>query len=268
MQSLVNDPELTAVGAAGIVPADAPVPLGMIVDARALTETAMAQWPEVRTAFLAYRSALLREGMAKNERMPQLDLVLEASTNGGNFNGNIFPSFGDAWSERPSYTVGAHFTVPLGKDERRARYDRRRLETIQQALQARSTIDTVIFELEVSTNELVAANNELIRRGDALRLATADQGTITTRWQLGLAAGGGGSADGVLYLDQLLSSQDRVTASELDYAEAQATAMVAAANLLRARGALLTDLGFDIVRDAAGGRLLPTYRLAPAAAAK
>ena len=53
LQSLVNDPELTAVGAAGIVPADAPVPLGMIVDTRALTETAMAQRSEVGTAFLA-----------------------------------------------------------------------------------------------------------------------------------------------------------------------------------------------------------------------
>ena len=94
LQSLVNDPALTA--AAGIVPADAPVPCAMIVDARALTETAMAQRPEVRTAFLSYRSALLREGMARNERMPQLDLVLEASTRGGNYNRNISPSFGDA----------------------------------------------------------------------------------------------------------------------------------------------------------------------------
>jgi outer membrane protein TolC len=218
----------------------------------------------VRSAFLAYRSALLREGMARNERLPQLDLVLEGSTNGGNVNGNIFPSFGDAWRERPSYTVGARFAVPLGKDERRARYDRRRIETMQQALQARSTIDTVILELEVSANELVTASNELVRRGEALRLASADQGTITTRWQSGLA---GGANDGVLYLDQLLGAQDRVTAAELDYAEAQATAMVAAANLSRARGTLLTDLGYEISRQDDAGRLLPTYRLVPLAGA-
>ena len=268
LQSLVNDPELTKAGAAEIVPADAPASQGLIVDARALTETAMAQRPEVRSAFLSYRSALLREGMARNERMPQLDLVLEASTRGGNYNGNIFPSFGDAWSERPSYTVGARFAVPLGKDERRARYDRRRIETMQQALQARSTIDTVILELEVSTNELVTANNELVQRGEALRLATADKGTITTRWQSGLAGaqGSAGGNDGVLYLDQLLGAQDRVTTAELDFAEAQATAMVAAANLSRARGTLLTDLGYGITRDDGGGRLLPTYRLVAATA--
>jgi outer membrane protein TolC len=190
--------------------------------------------------------------------------VLEGSTNGGNYNGNIFPSFSDAWSERPSYTVGARFAVPLGKDERRARYDRRRIETMQAALQTRSTIDTVILELEVSANEFVTANNELVRRGEALRLAAADKGTITERWQAGL--GGGSASDGVLYLDQLLGAQDRVTTAELDYAEAEATAMVAAANLSRARGTLLADLGYVIERADGGGTLLPTYRLVAAVA--
>ena len=79
---------------------------------------------------------------------------------------------------------------------------------------------------------------------------------------------GGGGNEGVLYLDQLLGAQDRVTGAELEYAEAQATAMVAAANLSRARGTLLADLGYDIARDDAGGRLLPTYRLVPVAAGK
>jgi outer membrane protein TolC len=264
LQSLVNDPELGAAGAPAIVPADLPHPAVMPVDARAQVATAMAERPEIRTAFIGYRSALLREGMARNERLPQLDLVLEASTNGGNYSGNIFPAFGDGWGERPSYTVGARFAVPLGKDERRARYDRRRIETMQQALQARSTIDTVILELEVSANEFVTANNELVRRGEALKLATADKGTITERWQAGLS--GGSASDGVFYLDQLLGAQDRVTAAELDYAEAEATAMVAAANLSRARGTLLTDLGYSVERADGGGTLLPTYRLVAAAA--
>lgn len=141
---------------------------------------------------------------------------------------------------------------------------------MQQALQARSTIDSVILELEVSSNELVTANNELVRRNEALKLAALDKRTITTRWQAGLSGGQGSngsdsSSDGVLYLDQLLAAQDRVTAAELDYAESQATAMVAAANLSRARGTLLTDLGYDIFRDTGGGTLLPTYRLVAAA---
>jgi outer membrane protein TolC len=259
LQALINDQDL----AGTLVPADLPAPQFLRLDMQTLTATALAQRPEVRTVFLGYRSALLREGMAKSERMPQLDLVLEGSSNGGHNNGHIFPSLQDAWYERPSYTVGARFAVPLGKDERRARYDRRRIETMQQALQARSTIDTVIMELEVSANEFVTANNELVRRGEALKLASADQATITTRWQSGLGGGGGG-ADGVLYLDQLLNAQDRVTASELDYAEAQATAMVAAANLSRARGTLLSDLGYDIARIDGQGTLLPTYRLVAA----
>lgn len=268
LKALTNDPVLTATGAPGLVPGDRPVVPDFAVDTRALVETAMASRPEVRSAFLAYRSALLREGMARSERMPQLDLVLEGSANGGNNSGAMLPSFGDGWANQGSYTAGLRFSVPLGPNERGARHQRRRLETMQQALQARTTIDTVVLELEVSANELVTAGNELARRGEALRLATSDQQIVTDRWQSGLAASGGGASEGIFYLDQLLGGQDRLTRAELDYAEAEATAMVAVANLSRVRGTLLADLGYAIeaVPPAPGTADLPRYRLARSAA--
>ena len=155
--------------------------------------------------------------------------------------------------------------MPLGKDERRARYDRRRIETMQQALQARATIDTVILELEVSTNSSPPTTSW---SGAARHCGWRPPIKARSRRAGNRALPGGGGNEGVLYLDQLLGAQDRVTGAELEYAEAQATAMVAAANLSRARGTLLADLGYDIARDDAGGRLLPTYRLVPATAGK
>lgn len=250
VRALVNDPLLTEAGAPPLVPSDKPVRPRLPADMAALVSTAMASRPEVRSAFLGYRSALLREGMAANEKLPQLDMVLEGSTNGGNDGGYVFPSAEDAFRSRPSYTAGVRLSVPLGPDERDARHSRRRIETLQQALQARTTIDTVILELEVSANELVTASNELTRRQEALRLANEDLKLATDRWQAGLGTGSGNS-DGVFYLDLLLSGHDRVTRAELDYAEAQATAMVAAANLARARGTLLADLGYQIGPDPA-----------------
>ena len=262
LKALINDPALTAAGAPEIVPADRPSAAPMPVDLKLLTTTAMAERPEVRSAFLAYRAALLREGIAGNERLPQLDLVLEGSTNGGRNGGAVFPSFTDAFENRASYVAGVRFSVPLGNDERRARLQRRHIETMQQALQARSTVDTVVLELEVSANEFVASRNELARRGEALRLAGADQQVITGRWQAGLGSNSGGGNDGTFYLDQLLGGQDRLVRSELDYAEAEATAMVAAANLSRARGTLLADLGYAIARDdSVAGNQAARYRL-------
>jgi outer membrane protein TolC len=192
--------------------------------------------------------------------------VLEGSVNGGDGGGVLSPAFSDAYDNRPSYTAGVRFSVPLGPDERDARHKRRRIETMQQALQARTTVDTVLLELEVSANELATAQNELLRRGEALELASSDQGVIEARWKAGLGAGGFGqsASDGVLYLEQLLTGLDRLTRAELDHAEAQATLMVADANLARARGTLLADLGYKILVEgdpATGSKALPRYRL-------
>ena len=218
---------------------------------------------EIRSAFLNYRSALLREGMAGNERMPQLDLVLEGSVNGGANGEFVSAPFNDGFDNRPSYTAGVRFSVPIGPDERDARHKRRRIETVQQALQARTTVDTVLLELEVSANEMATAQNELAERAEALSMAAADQKVVEDRWQSGVSSGGGAS-DGVFYLDQLLTGQDRLMRAELDFAEAQATLMVARANLSRAQGTLLTDLGYEIVEDRdsnTGSTQLPRYRL-------
>lgn len=269
LKALVNDPLITDAGAPALVPSDRPRLERTELDAGKLVDTAMKNRPEIRSAFLGYRSALLREGMAANERMPQLDLVLEGSVNGGANGQFIGEPFNDGFDNRPSYTAGVRFSVPIGPDERDARHKRRRIETVQQALQARTTVDTVLLELEVSANEMATAQNELAERAEALSLASADQKVIDDRWQSGVGSGGGAS-DGVLYLDQLLSGQDRLMRAELDYAEAQATMMVARANLSRAQGTLLTDLGYEIVedRDTQTGRTaLPRYRLGRTGAA-
>ena len=269
LKALINDPIITDAGAPAIVPADRPRLERTEVDARKLVETAMQNRPEIHSAFLGYRSALLREGMAWNERMPQLDLVLEGSLNGGADGEFISAPLNDAFDNRASYTAGVRFSVPIGPDERDARHKRRRIETVQQALQARTTVETVLLELEVSANEMATAQNELAERAEALSHAAADLKVVDNRWQAGVNAGNGAS-DGVFYLDQLLTGQDRLMRAELDFAEAQATLMVARANLSRAQGTLLRDLGYEIVQDGdsfTGKQALPRYRLARTATA-
>jgi outer membrane protein TolC len=269
LRALINDPALNAAGAGEIAPADLPSGMYTAMDLKPAVATAIKERPEVQVALLNYRSALLREGIAANENLPQLDLVLEGSLNGGNGGYAWGSSFTNAYDQAGSYTAGLRFSVPLGADERRARYARRRIESFQQALQARQTVETVVLELEVSTNEYVSAFNDLLRRSEALRLADTDRGVLGTRYQSGLSVGGGGGpSDGILYLDQLLVSQERVANTELDVAEAQATLQVATANLSRARGTLLADMGLAIVRDRGDegtiDRGLPRFRIVKA----
>lgn len=259
LRALVNNPALGENLSVAELPSAAYRPSGL----KSLAEQALAARPEIRQGLLAYRSALLREGMSANEALPRLDLVLEGSINGRGGNYALGDAFRDARDEEASYLVGVRASVPLGHDERKARYTRRRIETNQQALQLRATVETVLLETQVASNEYSVAYAEMMRRAEALQLATEDQRVLTERYTNGI--GSQGTTDGILFLDRLLDAQTRVSNAERELAEAEATFQVAAAAVARARGGLLADLGFQ-VEQTRGDDGLPRYRLVRSAA--
>jgi outer membrane protein TolC len=260
LKALINSPELNSMGSASeIVPTDAPQSLRAALSEGELVRDALSHRPEIQQAFIAYRTALLREGMAANESLPQLDLIAEGSFAGRDGDWKLGGAFGDAYESSPGYQIGLRLAVPLGKDDRKVRYDRRKIETNQQSLQVRAAVETVMLELEVSANEYGVAHREMVRRADAMKFAVEDQRVLRERWTAGLAVAQGGT-DGIVYLDQLLNAQERITRAEREFSEAQVTFQVATANLSRARGKLLGDMGLKIVQ-AANEKGLPVYKL-------
>ena len=267
LRALINVPGLGVDIATAELPAADYRPTGF----KTLAAQALESRPEVKQGLLNYRAALLREGLAENEALPQLDLVLEASVNGkGNDNFEIDNAFHDATDHGLSYVAGVRFGVPLGHDERKARRDRRRIESNQQALQLRATVETTLLETQVAANEYDVAYAEMMRRAEAVQLSTEDQRVLGERYTSGAGLGGNSPTDatvGALYLDRLLDSQTRVVNSERELAESQATFQVAAAAVERARGTLLADLGFAVGSER-GPDGLPRYKLVPITAAK
>lgn len=260
LKALINSPELNSIGAsAEIIPTDMPSVERVNLDESELVQDALSKRPEIQQAFIAYRTALLREGMAANESLPQLDLVMEGSLSGRDGDWKWGGALSDGWGSKPGYQIGVRFAVPLGHDDRKARYDRRKIESNQQSLQVRAAVETVMLELEVSANEYGVAHREMLRRADAVKFALEDQRIIRERWAAGLSAGQSGT-DGVVYLDQLLNAQERVTRAEREFSEAQATFQVSSANLSRARGKLLSDLGLKVAQTE-NERGLPVFKL-------
>ena len=263
LRALVNAPGMSGPIAAG----EEPVTVFHPVGPRSLAETALTLRPEIKQGLIAYRSALLREGMAANERLPQLDLIGEVSINGRRGNFDFGGGFSDATKAPVSYSGGLRLSIPLGDDERKARYARRRIESNQSALQLRATVETVLLEATVAENEYRVAYAEMMRRAEALQFARDDQRVLGERYASGIGANGGGSAgvtDGLVYLDRLLDSQTRVADIERELVEAQATFQVAGAAVARARGSLLADLGFAVTASR-GGDGLPRFALTPRA---
>lgn len=253
LAALVNDPALGPSGVE-VVPSSAPNGALSGLKTNDAIEDIFVNRPELQQAILQYEAALLREGIAANESLPELDLVLEVSSEGG-ANGS---NFSDAFSNRDGGSgnlMGLKFSVPLGFDERDARYKRRRIETIQQERQVLNVVSTILLEVDVSANEYIVATNDLIAQRNSLNAAQTSLNAVRDRWDEGI-----GGESGIALLSVLLSSYQQVQVSEQAVATARATREIAAANLARARGVLLDRWGLktDIQKDI---RDEPTYKL-------
>lgn len=253
LASLVNAPKMGP-GNVELLPASAPNGALRVLSSKDTLEEIFVSRPELQQAILQYEAALLREGMAANESLPELDLVLEASLSGGSDGNDRSGAFRNS-DAGDGHVVGLKFSVPLGFDERDARYKRRRLETIQQERQVLAVVATVLAEIDVSANEYIISTQDLIAQRRAQQAAQRDLVTLRDRWNEGADG-----SDGIYILSALLDSYENVQLNEQAVATARATREVAAANLARARGVLLQRWGFepalvDDVRDQ------PTYKL-------
>lgn len=251
LAALVNSPKFGP-GNVELLPASAPNGRLGILSIEDTLQEVFQNRPELQQAILQYEAALLREGMAANESMPELDLVLEANLTGGSDGKKRSRALDDAES---GHVVGLKFSVPLGFDERDARYKRRRLETIQQERQVLAVISTVLAEIDVSANEYIVATQDLHAQRQAQIAAQRDLDTLRNRWNEGI-----GDGQDVAILSALLDSYERVQSNEQAVATARATREIAAANLARARGVLLQRWGFKLsLQDDVRGQ--PTYKL-------
>ncbi|MEM1341328.1 MAG: TolC family protein [Pseudomonadota bacterium] len=241
MAALVNDPRY---GPANVelVPSSSPNGALPILSSADTIEDILIHRPELQQAILQYEAALLREGIAANQSLPELDLVLEARMSGGADGDDISGAF-DNQSGNTGSLVGLKFSVPLGYDERDARYHRRRIETVQQERQVLAAIATVLLEVDVAANEYIVACNDLIAQRNALLAAQRDTQTLQNRFNEGVGEAG------IDLLSALLSSYENLQNAEEDVAMARATREISAANLARARGVLLARWGLSIELD-------------------
>ncbi|MGB1213004.1 MAG: TolC family protein [Pikeienuella sp.] len=194
--------------------------------------------PELQQAFLQYKAAVIREGAAANDDLPELDLVLEAALSGDEDGTDFGGALGD--SQLGGF-VGVRLSVPLGYDERAARYERRRLETIQQRHQSRSALSTVLLEVEISASEYAVAARDLEQQRRARKAAQRELSSLRVVWQDG--SGGGVRATA---LSALIDAHERAALLEMSVAQSRATLAIAAANFNRSRGVLLDRWNVEI----------------------
>jgi outer membrane protein TolC len=245
LRALTSDPDLLDAPDSELIPADRLVLSAAPVDAQQAAYAALRNRPEITQAFLQLRAATIRENMARNELLPELNLVLQGSL-GGLTDSNMASAYGRQYSEGgPGYGIGLVFSIPLERNIPKAHLERRRLETRQQINQIKTTIDSILLEVKVSAREVATAYRETQAKYEAVRAFTEDLETLQARRKLQDLRD---EAQVSNYLDTLIDAQDRRADAEEQFIRAAANYQIAVVNLERSKGNLLTFSDVSVMR--------------------
>ncbi|NOX98409.1 MAG: TolC family protein, partial [Verrucomicrobia bacterium] len=265
LRSLVNDPELLE--ASELVPRNLPITTKVSSDFGQAIADALQFRPETKQAEAQLRAAAIREKMMKNEKRIELNVVGEVGISALRSGGNWQGAYGDQYRDgSPTWGLGVIGSVPLERRFAKARLLRAKLEKRQQKAQLRSTMDTVLLEVQIAHREVVTAYPDMRAKWDAALAAGKDLEVLLKRRSVD--ADGKEDVSTSLYLERVLDSQLRRSMARETFLESQAIYNSSLTNLERAKGTLLESEMVDIQRDYDNEQDLPEINLIKDAAAK
>lgn len=253
IRTLVNSPDLADFGAPELIPVDQVFAQKYPVNYQLAARRAIMQRPEILQAILQIRAAGVRTHMAKNEILPQLNLILEGYVAGVEEDRNMAGAWGNQFNQgAPGALVGFSIEFPFENNAAEARLARRRLEMRQQFSQLKTTIDTVLLEVKASVREVETAWKDYSAKLRSAQAAQADLDQFTARRDIDTQsapdANNANNRSQSWYLDEWLNTQSRLEYAEQDFARVATIYQVAVVNLERAQGNLLKYEDISIVR--------------------
>jgi outer membrane protein TolC len=238
LKRLLHDPELPlkepTVLEAVELPVTAPIPVGREV-LQASMVAAMQHRPEVRQTDARLSQADVRERVADNGRLPQLDLAAGYTLNGlkqkldraidEEFTTNFFD-----WS------VGMQFSVPIGNRARASAYERSQLERSRALHERENTQQQILLEVSDAVRTLAAAEESVL----ATRAARQAAEQTLHDEQAFVEAG-------VALAKDLLDAQRDLADAKVREIQAMVSYMVGLAALERAKGTLLSYNNIEVI---------------------
>ena len=235
LRLLVNDEEIVNAARTEFIPLDIPSSELLPIKLEDAISTALANRPDISRAIRAVKSTSVRLGVAKNDLLPKLDLLVGSYVAGLEGSSDVPQAFVNQFRDgRPGFNVGFDFEIPIGNRAARAREQQRKWELERSTQQFRVVVETGLMEVELAVREVDTAYQEMQGRYLAMVAASNESEYLTDRWQT-LP----GINDSVTQLiENLLDSQERLADEEAAYANAQFDYSVAAVRLKQAMGTL------------------------------
>lgn len=170
-------------------PLSAPALVPPVLDRSLFLQQAFANRADFQQALAEADAQDIRLRFARNQLLPQLDLVATYGLNGLT-QGSSGDSFNQAFEGRtPSWTFGLNFRVPLGNVQARAQLDLVKAQKEQAIIKIKQSelgigvdVDTVISRIETNQQRLVTARNTSALFEEAVRIAyrRLDEGQISS----------------------------------------------------------------------------------------
>lgn len=176
LKRLVNDPSMPVSSGLLILPATEAVELPFSFDYDEALATALEHRPELAQQQLRVDSSDIVERVARNNLLPQLNLVGQISIQGldGSFGGALE---NQADLDQVGYGIGLQLEIPIGNRAARAIYTRSRLQHLQAIEQYQNLVSQVALELKVAQrevkttwDEMIATRESTLAASEALRL--------------------------------------------------------------------------------------------------
>jgi len=263
LRTLVNDPAFFSERVGEIIPADPLIATMAASDFDKSVGEALGLRPEIELAENKFRAAVLREGIAKNEKLPAVDLIGEIGTSTLRGEGDWTGAFNEQFNGgEPTWGVGIVASIPLERKTAKARHLRSQLEMRQARDELRATLDEVLLDVQIAHREAVTAWPDTRAKWEAAEAAEQELAVLRDRRDVETVESGTS-----LYLEKLLDAQQRLAFAREDFLLAIATYNTALANLERAKGTLLQreKIGVERTEDEES---LPLLRLVKDEAAR
>jgi outer membrane protein TolC len=173
LKILMNDPRLTLGDEIALVPTDAALDAAIEFSLYDAMLTAIEHRPEVQQAILAIDDASIRQMLADNRLLPQLDLRTQLALV------SLDDDLGGATRDQArgefidNFLLGLTLRRPIGNRAAEAGYRQSRLDRMQSVVAYRSQVQRAIAEVRGSLDDVVT-NYRLIEQARTSRLASAE----------------------------------------------------------------------------------------------
>ena len=170
--------------------------------------------------------------------LPVLGMTLAMTASGLQGDSNIPLAWQDQFSVgEPTYGVGFEFERPFRNRAAQAAHRRSLLNLQKRQLEMKNTVSDIALEVRTAGIRANAAIKNHFTRAEAWQTIQQDMEKTERRFALLID----GSEVGRLYLDNLLSTQDRLAQAELSLLSAQIDSELQRLELERASGTLLGE---------------------------